>query len=658
MKFANQNKSRRDTDEKVAFLRELLSDCSLPRDALPYTAEFDRLRIRFQSHWGEPIGEFDFWRLVSNTAKLGGLSTQGKKKSAPRLSKLTVSEKLEILRLFPDGIGNRDHLPYTNKLDDLRRRFNSSTGKKLTKYEFWRSVSSVAKLSRKPKPVFEKAPQGNLEPGLVEFLERNNPWWRAQPAPKSESYRRWAYSELMQRLKSRLAKIVVLSGSRRVGKSVIENQFIEELLLLGGFDSASKPVDASRILFVQFDNAPGLGSLTNPIEAIVRYYEENVLKSSVNASARRGAPCFLLFDEVQNLPNWSAQLKILADHSDAVIVVTGSSALRIAAGQDNLAGRMTTIELGPLRLTEIAGLRGLAELPSYAASTPLEAWKTRDFWLRLVAHGQRFAKGRLEAFSWFSQLGGYPLCHAGKASEIESLRQQIVTEVITKTIEHDPGRSPRGVALQSSFLREVFRIACRYAGQSVLPQRFVDEIQITSRIPISIEKVQRALEFLADSLLLCTIKPLEMLAKRQAHPSKICICDHFVRNGVLQETIPIAPEALADCDQAVATQVGHLLESVIGYYLRGIPGIELGWFPERKNEPEVDFVLTIGLARIPIEVKYRRSNPSGADIAGIEAFCSKEAYGADFGIIVTQKAEGPIGDRAIAVPASTFLLLR
>ena len=51
------------------------------------------------------------------------------------------------------------------------------------------------------------------------------------------------------------------------------------------------------------------------------------------------------------------QLKAIVDHHTLRVVVTGSSALRIEAGRDSLAGRITTLEIGTLLLREIAGLR-------------------------------------------------------------------------------------------------------------------------------------------------------------------------------------------------------------------------------------------------------------------------------------------------------------
>ncbi|MBA3482605.1 MAG: hypothetical protein H0T51_12390 [Pirellulales bacterium] len=201
-------------------------------------------------------------------------------------------------------------------------------------------------------------------------------------------------------------------------------------------------------------------------------------------------------------------------------------------------------------------------------------------------------------------------------------------------------------------------MVCRYAGQAVTPKCFADELQELLQTPITHAKVAQAIQFLADSLLIYCIPPLEMLQKKQAHPPKLCVCDHFVRDGVLQETLPLDPESLKGCTQAVSTQVGHVIESVLGYFLKGVPGLEVSWFPQRAKEPELDFVLTIGTSRIPVEVKYRRGLRDKAAIAGIESFCDKAAYSAPFGVVVTQTAEGPIGDKAIAVPASSMLLLK
>lgn len=639
-------------------MQGLLRDSDTPRDSLPYTREFDRLKSEYETDQKTKIGDAAFWLLLCKIGKFGGLSKSGPRKKGSKAPKLSDDEQLEILRLLPDGVGTRDHLPYSSKFDEMHKRFAKSTARELKKHEFWRAVSLVAKNARQPKPVHDAAPVGKLTPELVRFLEDNNPWWRGKPMKEHPTFSRWAFDEVVARLQSKLAPIVAVRGSRRVGKSVLQMQLVEELLLAGKSDATRTSVEPSRILSVQFDDAPALGGLSMPIQSIVEWFEKHVLGKTLNEAAKEGKPAYLLFDEVQNLPDWSVQLKILADKASARILVTGSSALRIAKGHDNLAGRMTMIELGPLRLWEIAGIRGIRGLKPYAAEKPLEAWKTRDFWLGLVAHGKTHASARDQAFKFFSERGGYPLCHVATAVSTDLVRQQIVGEVINKTIDHDPGHKRGAAVLEPAFVREVFRMACRYAGQAVTHTRIAGELQDLLKSPVPKSKIAEAIQFLADSLLVYEVKPQEMLQKKQTHPSKLCVCDHFVRDGILQETLPLDPDAIRKSNEAVSGQVGHVIESVLGYFLKGVPGVELAWFPERSNEPEVDFVLTVGTSRIPIEVKYRRDKPNKAAIAGLESFCSKSAYAAPFGIVVTQAFEGPIGDCVIAVPASTFLLLR
>ena len=166
---------------------------------------------------------------------------------------------------------------------------------------------------------------------------------------------------------------------------------------------------------------------------------------------------------------------------------------------------MTTIELGPLRLTEVAGIRELRGLPAYAPDAPLEDWKKRDFWLGLIAHGKRHAKVRDEAFRYFSEFGGYPLCHSTTEKDVDKIRQQVISEVITKTIEHDPGHRPHAPALDSAFVREVFRMVCRYAGQSACRKRAVLPKKSNRFLatPVAHPRLRRRRsDFLADSLLL------------------------------------------------------------------------------------------------------------------------------------------------------------
>ena len=101
-----------------------------------------------------------------------------------------------------------------------------------------------------------------------------------------------------------------------------------------------------------------------------------------------------------------------------------------------------------------------------------------------------------------------------------------------------------------------------------------------------------------------------------------------------------------------------MAESIIGYFFRSLSGLDVAHFPVRGAEPEVDFVLTIGVQRIPVEVKYRR-HIDARDLVGLRAFMEKPHYNAPFGILVTLTDEAVSDDpRIVSLPLSTLLLLR
>jgi predicted AAA+ superfamily ATPase len=87
--------------------------------------------------------------------------------------------------------------------------------------------------------------------------------------------------------------------------------------------------------------------------------------------------------------------------------------------------------------------------------------------------------------------------------------------------------------------------------------------------------------------------------------------------------------------------------------------LDLAHFPERGTEPEVDFVLTVGEHRIPLEVKYRQHIDPHRDTVGLRAFVEKKVYNAPFGILVTMHDGVQIPDpRIVPVSLPSLLLLR
>lgn len=409
---------------------------------------------------------------------------------------------------------------------------------------------------------------------------------------------------------------------------------------------------------MQCDDLPELVRLREPVLRLIDWYEAVVLKETLNAAAHAERPAFLFLDEVQNLRDWDVQLKHLVDSSALQAVATRSSALQIERGRDSLAGRINTIEVGTLSLREISAIRGFGRLETPLGDNGLEPLVHKEFWRELRASGERQTALRTRAFSAFAERGGYPLVHAKADVPWADVADQLNETVIRRVIQHDLRIGDRGRKRDAALLEELFRLACRYAGQAPNLDLFAREAQRALQANLGVQRVRHYLEFLDATLLLRLIPPLEIRVKKKRGAATICLADHGLRASWLQEVVPLTSEELATHPH-VADLAGHIAESITGGYLSTIGGLDLAHFPKRAAEPEVDLVLTIGATRIPLEVKYQRRIDPWRDTEGLRSFLEHTAYNAPFGILVTQADDVLVDDpRIVPMPLSTLLAMR
>ena len=487
------------------------------------------------------------------------------------------------------------------------------------------------------------------DPVSERLLREMNPWWVDAPIGNLVPTRRWAYDLVLRGLRSQLAPITVLRGPRQVGKSTLQNQAIDQLLRDG--------VSPMRILRVQFDDLHSLHKRVSPILETVWWYADHVLQMPLAKAASANQPVYLFLDEVQNLKDWAPQLKHLVDMQPVRALVTGSSALRIEAGRDSLAGRIHTIELGPLLLREILVFRGLGDLPSYHPPNGLGPLKDKAFWAGLREFGLKHRALRDQAFALFSERGGYPVAHKAADEPWERVADQLVETVVKRAIQHDLRSGDRGRKRDEQLLEEVLRLACRYVGQSPKQNMCLDEIKRALNTDVGWQRILHYLKFLDGALLVRLIEPLELRLKKKKSPAKLVLSDHSLRAAWLQESIPLDPEELTR-NQHLSDLAGRIAESVTGQFFRSIVNLDVAYFPETGAEPEVDFVLTVGEQRIPVEVKYRR-RIDHSDTRGLRAFVEKSVYNAPFGVLVTQDdAPGTEDPRIVSMPLASLLLMR
>lgn len=491
-----------------------------------------------------------------------------------------------------------------------------------------------------------------LPPDLDSHLRSTNPWWEGKPGRVLPPYRRWAFDPLLKKIAAGLAPAVVLRGARQVGKTTLQEQVIDHLLQV-------RQVEPRRILRIQFDEIPALTHVSQPLLAITGWYQNRILQQTFNEAAHASQPAYVFLDEVQNLPDWAPQLKALVDHHTLHAVVTGSSALRIEEGRDSLAGRMTTLEIGPLLLREIAELREQTRIQPMLSQNGIESMLSQDFWRALSMRRDEAEDEAIDrAFRAFSERGGYPICHVHPDATWPEIADQLNENVIRRVIQHDLRLGERGRRRDASLLEEVFRLVCRYAGQAPTSATFISEVKQVLRADIGWQRILSYLRFLDGALLIKMVHPLELRLKKRKGAAKLSVLDLGLRASWLEEVVPLHEEGLKNASH-LSELAGHLAESAVGAFLSGIPNLDVAHFPQRPTEPEVDFILTVGDKRIPLEVKYRQRIDPLRDTLGLRSFVEKAHYNAPFGVLVTMRNDVGITDpRIVALSLPRLLLMR
>lgn len=185
---------------------------------------------------------------------------------------------------------------------------------------------------------------------IIKVLRQYNPWWRTPSAIKEESkpQKRLAYYEALKMLKHRsIRRFAVLSGVRRVGKTTIMYQLIDNLIDEG--------VNPKNIFYVTFDN---------PILKLVNV--ENVLSIYETLYPIEGTK-YIFFDEIQYTDNWELWMKIIYDsRKDIRLIATGSaSPVLEKCSTDSGTGRWSVLKIPTLSFFEYCSLLELSvpELP-------------------------------------------------------------------------------------------------------------------------------------------------------------------------------------------------------------------------------------------------------------------------------------------------------
>ncbi|MDD3092324.1 MAG: ATP-binding protein [Methanoregulaceae archaeon] len=175
---------------------------------------------------------------------------------------------------------------------------------------------------------------------LFELLTTLNPWWTGQKFETGKP-RHSYFSKIQRYLET--DEIMVLSGVRRSGKTTLLFQTIKYLI-----DDLSVP--PRNILFVNCDE-PEISSLENPLLKVVDTYRKEI--------PARGL-IYLVFDEIQSIPEWERIIKSLYDRKTYKIIISGSSSYLLDSQLSTLlSGRFLPVPVFPLDFREYLSFRGI-----------------------------------------------------------------------------------------------------------------------------------------------------------------------------------------------------------------------------------------------------------------------------------------------------------
>lgn len=465
---------------------------------------------------------------------------------------------------------------------------------------------------------------------VIKVLRQYNPWWRTPSAIKEESkpQKRLAYYQALKMLRHKsIRRFVILSGVRRVGKTTIMYQIIENLLDEG--------VNPKNIFYVTFDNP--ILKLVN-VESVLAIYE-----SLYPIEGTR----YIFFDEIQYTDNWELWMKVIYDsRKDIRLIATGSASPVLEKGSaDSGTGRWSVLKIPTMSFYEYCRLLGLdqPELPENLQLSNLVKMNKSE----LGDLMNRFTPLQ-NHFNRYLMIGGFPelVLSDDDAYAQRMLREDVVDKVIKRDVLTLFNiRSPL-------LMEKLFLYLCMNSTEIFNATTASKELENTS--VATIESYIAALEM---SNLIYLAKPMDVGRKGALKGKpKIFIADAAIRNAVL-----MVDDVLSDESELGAMVETAVYKHMVSFYQDSTA--QLGYFRKAKdNQKEVDVVVELPRQKILCEVKYRNNSHISASDAIVE-LCKDENAKITGAFLITKQLDdfGTSKHETITpimrVPAIAFLYL-
>lgn len=485
-----------------------------------------------------------------------------------------------------------------------------------------------------------------------DILQAYNLWWGdlAHAFAGLPEFRRDVFNELYADVQQ-LPQMVSVTGPRRVGKSTLLQQCIQQLIK----DAPDPQAQASRIVYFSMQD-PGLEI---PGFNQDKFFNE-LVATAVEVS--KGGVTYLFLDEIQRFPRWELYLKKFYDLKTPVrFVVSGSASAPIfKKSRESLLGRVKDFHVLPFSFREwlslqwepseiaienwrlMVGAMGSFGQHAQKASGPEELVAT----LGVANWGDPNDTGMLDqAMPEFLFEGGFP--EVWNLPTLLAKQEYLYQNQVERVIFED--------LLVAAEFRKPEMLRRFYLGLLKDPGRETNLSQLSSEIALARSTIETYFPLLeATDLVWRLNKHTSTKSTPKAGNFKTYLVDLAVRNAVMK----LSQEQMV----ADPTLMGAYAENVVANHLRRWPGlVELGYW--RRNNDELDFIVDLGSTRIGVEVKYR-NEVQDKDV--LKAARLSHDHGCEACIMVTKapmasdiieklKTQSPVP--LALVPLAAFLML-
>lgn len=465
---------------------------------------------------------------------------------------------------------------------------------------------------------------------VLKVLQQYNPWWRAPGAVKEESkpQKRVAFYEAMKMLRhNSIRRFIVLSGVRRVGKTTILYQMIDQLMEEG--------IPPRNILYATFDN-PILKLVS--VESVLDLYESLYPIEGVR---------YVFFDEIQYTDQWELRMKVIYDsRKDIRLTATGSaSPILEKGGTDSGTGRWSVLKIPTMSFYEYCRLLEL-DLPQISETLSPSALVEMDH-AGLGDLVNRFVPLQ-NHFNRYLTVGGFPEL---VLSDDDFYAQRMLREdVVDKVIKRDVLslfniRSPL-------LMEKLFLYLCINSTEIFNATTAAKELE-----NVSVSTIENYIEALVMSNLIYLARPVNVGSKGALKGKpKIVIADAAIRNAVL-----MVEDVLSD-----ERELGIMVETAVYKHMVSFyqgSTAQVGYFRKaRDNQKEVDVVVELPRGKILCEVKYRSNSHIPASDAIVE-LCKDADANIKNAFLITKRLDDfgvtkhETSTPILRVPAMVFLYL-